>query len=77
MNEIYPQKPSKTNYLNLKDQILKDNSVCIGVRMHENIEKKFGLQISESDKKKIISQIGGITSINFYQEAIKKNFRKN
>ncbi len=76
LNEIYPQKPSKTNYLNLKDQILKDNSVCIGVRMHENIEKKFGLQISESDKKKIISQIGGITSINFYQEAIKKILEK-
>ncbi len=52
LSEIYPQKPSKTNYLNLKDQILKDNSVCIGVRMHENIEKKFGLQINESDKKK-------------------------
>ena len=76
LREIYPKKPSKTNYLNLKDQISKDNSVCIGVRMHENIEKKFGLQISESDKKKIISQIGGITSINFYKEAIKKILEK-
>ena len=76
INEILPQKPSKINYLNLKDQISRENSICIGVRMHENIEKKFGLKITESHKKKIIHQIGGISSVNFYEEAIKKMITK-
>ena len=76
LQEIYPQKPSKINYLNLKEEVSKENSICIGVRMHENIEKKFGLKISEKSKKKIINQIGGITPISFYLEAIEKMKKK-
>lgn len=76
LQEIYPQKPLKVDYLNLKEEVSKPNSVCIGVRMHENIEKKFGLKISEKSKNKIINQIGGITSSNFYVQAIEKMKKK-
>ena len=76
LQEIYPQKPSKIDYLTLKEEVSKPNSVCIGVRMHENIEKKFGLKISEKSKKKIINQIGGITSTHFYLQEIEKIKKK-
>ena len=72
LQEIYPQKPTKIDYINLKDEVSRPNSICIGVRMHENIDKKFGLKISQKSRKKIINQIGGITSIGFYLKAIEK-----
>ena len=52
LDEIWPQKPTNENYLKLKDEISKENSVCIGIRMHENIDKELGFKISKDRKKK-------------------------
>ena len=76
IQQIYPSKPTNINYLNLKDKISKENSVCIGVRMHENIDKEFGLKINKDRKKRMIDSIGGITPIEFYLNALEKILKK-
>ena len=52
LEEIWPQKPTNENYLKLRDKISKENSVCIGIRMHENIDKELGFKINKDRKKK-------------------------
>jgi hypothetical protein len=60
MVELLPLKTNNKNFLNIKKKIVKTNSISIGVRLHETMPKN------------INHKIGGITSINFYEKAIKK-----
>lgn len=76
LDEIWPQKPTNENYLKLKDEISKENSVCIGIRMHENIDKELGFKISKDRKKKMIEGIGGITPESFYLTSLEKIVEK-
>ena len=76
LQEIFPKKPSNQNYIKLKEKISKDNSVSIGVRMHENINKEFGFKINQNRKKKMVEGIGGITPVDFYLKSITKIEKK-
>ena len=76
LEEIWPKKPTNINYLNIVEKISKDNSVSIGVRMHENIEREFGIKINENRKKKMIEGIGGITPMKFYLDSINEIIKK-
>lgn len=58
--ELLPIKTNNKNFLNIKKKIVKTNSISIGVRLHETMPKKINYKI------------GGITSINFYEKAIRK-----
>lgn len=72
INELYPSIPKDTKYIKLSEKISKNNSVAIGVRMHENIETEFGIRISDKRKARMIAGIGGITPTSFYLNAINK-----
>ena len=76
LEEIWPKKPNNINYLKLSEKISRDNSVSIGVRLHENINKEFGIKINDSRKKKMIKGIGGITPIKFYVDSINEIVKK-
>ena len=72
IKELYPSIPQDTKYIKLSEKISKNNSIAIGVRMHENIDTEFGIRISDKRKARMIAGIGGITPINFYLNAINK-----
>ena len=72
IKELYPSIPQDTKYIKLSEKISKNNSIAIGVRMHENIDTEFGIRISDKRKARMIAGIGGITPISFYLNAINK-----
>jgi hypothetical protein len=58
--ELLPSKVNNFIFLDIKNEIVKTNSVSIGVRLHETMPRNINYKI------------GGITSLNFYEKAIKK-----
>lgn len=76
LKEIYPLIPKDNKYIQLSEKISVANSIAIGVRMHENIDKEFGFKINEERKARMISGIGGITPTSFYLNAINKMSKK-
>tara|TARA_Y100000590_G_scaffold414377_1_gene511208 strand:- start:4179 stop:5111 length:933 start_codon:yes stop_codon:yes gene_type:complete len=70
LEDLVPQKPITDSYLQMKDKISQENSISIGIRMHENIDREFGFKINKKRKKKMIEGIGGITPISFYLKSI-------
>jgi hypothetical protein len=60
IRELLPSQVNNNIFLNIKNKIVKTNSVSIGVRLHETMPGNINYKI------------GGITSLNFYDKAIKK-----
>ena len=58
LNEIVPTKVKSKIFIKLKESI-RDNSVALGIRMHEGLPKN------------LLYTAGGINSLGFYLKAIK------
>lgn len=58
--ELLPSNVNNSVFLNIKNKIVKTNSVSIGVRLFETVPRIINYKM------------GGITSLNFYEKAIKK-----
>ncbi len=76
IKELYPTIPQDSKYIKMSEKISKNNSIAIGVRMHENIDTEFGIKISDKRKARMIEGIGGITPLSFYLNAINKMSHK-
>ena len=65
LKDLTPKKKiRKKNFILIKNKMVTTNSVAIGCRAYENLSKK------------IVNQMGGVTSIDFYKEAIIKILRQ-
>jgi len=60
ISELMPSDPLNKNFIEIKNAIIDCNSVSIGVRMYEDLPQN------------IHYKFGGLTSIDFYKNAIKK-----
>lgn len=58
LKEIIPKAPKDKIFYEMKENIIKNNAVSIGIRMYENYSSN------------ILYKFGGLTSINFYRKAI-------
>jgi len=58
LKEIIPKEPKDKIFYEMKENIIKNNAVSIGIRMYENYSSN------------ILYKFGGLTSINFYRKAI-------
>jgi hypothetical protein len=58
--ELLPSNVNNSVFLNIKNKIVKTNSVSIGVRLFETVPRIINYKM------------GGITSLNFYEKAIRK-----
>ena len=60
VNELYPLASNKKIFLNMKEKIVTSNSVALGLRFFETYNDN------------TLNKFGGITSLDFYKNALKK-----
>jgi hypothetical protein len=63
LNELHPSTSNKKIFVEMKEKIVTSNSVALGLRFFETY--------SENEHNKF----GGITSLNFYEKALRKMFQ--
>ncbi len=64
IDELYPVEPDKKIFIDIKDKILASNSVALGLRFYETYSKDTHYKF------------GGVTSFDFYKNAISAILKK-